>query len=423
MYKNYFKIALKVLLRRKMFTFISLFGICFTLTILLAATAVYTYKVISNPIEKNLSRTLFIKQVTFSQEKQHSMSAGPVMSYLIESSIKPLANTEMVAYCSRGSDTKTTYINNERVDIDTKQTDENFFKVLTFSFIEGRPYSEEEIEGGQKVAVICASLCQRLFGEGMALGKTITLNNETYRIIGVVKDIPKLFQTPYAQLWRPYNYASYMAEVQHKAYGTWAYLVMVVAKDKSGFDAIRAQFSQKISWLKPPDNFDKISAVMESSFDFTFGNFLYSSNFQIGNKANHDHLMRMVSICVILFLFLMIPLLNLTNLTVSRIFERASEIGVRKAFGATKRQMIGQFVYENLILTLLGGILGFGGAWLLLKGINSAGIMEIGSIGFSFRIVFYGFLVIVVFGIISGLYPALKMSKLQIVDTMKGGNK
>ncbi len=416
MFKNYLKIAIKVLLRRKMFTFISLFGISFTLTILLAATAIYTYKVVSNPIEKNLYRTLFLKQVIFTRD--HSMTSGPVMAYFIESSVKTIPNTELVSFCGGLCEKLTTYLNNDRIDIDTKITDENFYKAFTFEFLEGRSYSKEEIESGQKVVVICSSLSKRFFGESSALGKTITLNNETYRIVGIVKDVHKLFQTAYAQLWKPYNYATYMTEVQKKDFGNSAFLVMVIAKNKSQFESIRNQFDQRISWIKPPDKF-QIHARFETSFDFIFENFIHSSSFD----NNHDHLYRMISIFFILILFLMIPLLNLTNLSVSRIFERSSEIGVRKAFGATKRQMIGQFVYENLILTFLGGLLGFGGAWLLLKGINSAGIMEIGSIGINLRVGLYGFLVIILFGVISGLYPALKMSKLQIVDTMKGGNK
>lgn len=418
MFKNYLKIALKVLLRRKMFTFISLFGICFTLTILLAATAVYTSLVVSNPVEKNLSKTLFLNQVMFRNREKSTCTAGSVMAYLIESSIKPLANKEMISFCSSYCETLTTYIKNERIDIDTKETDENFYQVLTLKFLEGRPYSKRDIESGQKVAVICNSLSKRYFGDQTAIGKSITLNNESYRIVGVVKDVPKLYHTAYAQLWKPYNYTSYMTEVQNRNYGNWAYVVMVVAKSNSDFEAIRSQFAKRISWLKPPDNFYTIESELKSAFDLTFGGFLHPQF--AGNK---DYLKKITTIILILILFLMLPLLNLTNLTVSRIFERSSEIGVRKAFGATKRQMIIQFLYENLVVTFLGGILGFGGAQLLLIGINASGIMEIGSISFSYKILIYGLWVILVFGFVSGLYPAIKMSKLHIVDIMKGGNK
>ena len=57
---------------------------------------------------------------------------------------------------------------------------------------------------------------------------------------------------------------------------------------------------------------------------------------------------------------MLLPTVNLININVSRIMERASEIGVRKAFGASSRTLVGQFIVENLILTLVGGAVGFG---------------------------------------------------------------
>src|SRR5205807_3443579 len=57
-------------------------------------------------------------------------------------------------------------------------------------------------------------------------------------------------------------------------------------------------------------------------------------------------------------LFMLLPTINLVNINISRIIERASEIGVRKSFGASSGKLVMQFVFENIILTLLGGIIG-----------------------------------------------------------------
>src|SRR5205807_5372739 len=61
---------------------------------------------------------------------------------------------------------------------------------------------------------------------------------------------------------------------------------------------------------------------------------------------------------VFIFLFMLLPTINLVNINISRIMERSSEIGVRKAFGASSGKLVMQFVFENIILTLLGGIIG-----------------------------------------------------------------
>src|SRR6185295_18659181 len=74
-------------------------------------------------------------------------------------------------------------------------------------------------------------------------------------------------------------------------------------------------------------------------------------------------------------LFMLLPAINLVNINLSRILERSSEIGVRKAFGATSGTLVGQFVVENVFLTLLGGLLG----WILcaaaLAVLNGSGLI------------------------------------------------
>ncbi|NJK94071.1 MAG: FtsX-like permease family protein [Bacteroidales bacterium] len=193
---------------------------------------------------------------------------------------------------------------------------------------------------------------------------------------------------------------------------------MIIAKSKNDFDVIQMQLAQNLDRITPKDVF-KIHGKLKTPFQTNFGMF-YDDNL-FSNKS--ERIQKQVLIIFMISLFLMLPLLNLTSLTVSRIFERSSEIGVRKSFGATKHMMIWQFVYENIIVCLLGGVLGFCGAWLLLKGINAAGLMQIGAISFSYRILFYGLIVILAFGFLSGFYPAWKMSKLQITEALKGGNQ
>jgi putative ABC transport system permease protein len=120
------------------------------------------------------------------------------------------------------------------------------------------------------------------------------------------------------------------------------------------------------------------------------------------------------------FLFALLPAVNLVNLNTSRIMERASEIGVRKAFGARSRSLVGQFIVENLVLTLTGGALGFVLSWGCLVGLNASGLIPYAQFTMNLRVFVYGLGLAVFFGLLSGVYPAWRMSRLHPVAALKG---
>jgi putative ABC transport system permease protein len=100
--------------------------------------------------------------------------------------------------------------------------------------------------------------------------------------------------------------------------------------------------------------------------------------------------------------------------------ERASEIGVRKSFGASSKTLVGQFLVENIILTFIGGVIGFVLSTVILQIITSSGLIAYAEFHLNLRLFFYAFALIVFFGILSGVYPAWKMSRLQPVNALKG---
>jgi putative ABC transport system permease protein len=131
-------------------------------------------------------------------------------------------------------------------------------------------------------------------------------------------------------------------------------------------------------------------------------------------------MLRMI-ITAVALLFITLPTVNLVSINLSRIMERASEIGVRKAFGASSRTLVAQFVMENVVLTVIGGLLAFALATVVLAAISKAQFIPYAVFEVNLRIFAYGMLLAAFFGTVSGVYPAWRMSRMHPVNALRGG--
>jgi putative ABC transport system permease protein len=202
---------------------------------------------------------------------------------------------------------------------------------------------------------------------------------------------------------------------QHDMLGNFG--AIVLARSTSDFPALRREFAQNLTHFvfDDPKNFNRIVAGLDTTFEMVARN-------MIGNKVEADRVLILRTILfLVALLFVTLPVMNLVSINLSRILERASEIGVRKAFGASSRTLIGQFVVENVLLTLIGGGIGFVLSVLVLVAIRKTEIFPFAVFDVNPRIFAYGMGLAVVFGLISGVYPAWRMSRMQPVQALRGG--
>lgn len=410
---SYLKIAWKVLLRRKFFTAISLFGISFTLMILLVLVAVVDHFSGAHAPEKRIDQMAFVNAIQERFKDGGTMNT-PVSAYFIDKYVRTLKTPEMVALTSFTS-AATSFANNQTLTLDVRYTDANFWRVMDFDFLDGRPFSAAETNQRSRVCVINQHTARTYFGtvKGVA-GRTIEIGPYTYRISGVVPDVPVIRFYTSADVWVPYTLSNELFNDQRLE---GAFLAILLAPSASQVPAMRQEFDQVAKRIPIPDpqRMRKVSVhadpALTSVVRQTTGNV----------DSESDGMQLFLTICgALALLFMLLPALNLVNLNVTRILERSSEIGVRKAFGASRRVLVGQFLVENLVLALLGGALGLGLAAVVLRLLNESQFIAYSHFGLSWNAFAAGLGLTVVFGLMSGVYPAWKMARLNPVAALRG---
>jgi putative ABC transport system permease protein len=412
MLKNYLKMAIKVLLRRKFFTFISLFGIAFTLVVLMVVVAIFDSIFAPFPPEVNQERTLLCMRLNGRGPK--AMNSGPGYR-LLDRYTRNLPNVETTSFCTQ-TGAALYYRNGTKISLYQKRTDSEFWRIFQFHFIEGAPYSKDDVENGRYVAVINEATRQKFFGNRPAVGQTIEMDGPHYRVSGVVANVPIFRQVPFADIWIPIP-ATPNDSYKQDLIGGFIGIYMLHSKDD--IPAVKAEFNSVLRSIeKSQKGYTRIEGGLMTYFDF-ISNQLFLGYFMYDAESHAGILMT----CVItgMILFMLLPAVNLININVSRILERGSEIGVRKAFGASSNTLVGQFVVENILLSLIGGALGLFGAYLILGAIVRAGFIPYAEFSLNFRVFGYGFVLAAFFGLLSGIYPAWRMSRLHPAIALRGG--
>ena len=412
MLKNYIRIALKVLARRKFFTFISLFGISLTLLVLMVATAMLDHLFAPHHPETRLDRTLGFHTMAMVGD-QGRRSGQPGYAY-IDRYLRGIDGVERMTVIQQFSSV-TSFHNGRKVKSYLKRTDGEFWKIYDFRFLEGGPFSHADEENANFVAVINEATREKFFGEAPAVGKPIELDGQTFRVVGVVENVPITRLIPFGDVWVP------ISTNKTDAYrrSDWDnFGAVFLARTRADFPRIRQEVDDRVRNSKPAESetFHSVRGGADTLFETISRVFL-------GGFAERrsEHLMTIL--VVLALLFMLLPAVNLVNINLSRIMERSSEIGVRKAFGASSRTLVAQFVVENVILTLVGGLVGLILSALVLHGLNVSDVIPYSEFGVNLRIFIWGLALALTFGILSGVYPAWRMSRLNPVVALRGRSK
>ncbi len=413
MLRSHLKLALKVLRRRPFFTAVSLLGVGLTLLVLTVATALVDHVFAPFPPEVRQERTLLLSHLEL-RGKEARFRGWPGYG-LLDRHARDLPGVERVAIATL-AESAFSYRSGGRARSYLKRTDAEFWRVLSFDFVEGGPFTDDDVDKARRVAVINESTRERFFGNETALGRVIELDGDRYQVVGVVRDVPFLRLVPFADVWAPLTTQrsdAWRDEIRGRMIG------ILLARSATDFPAIKAEFRSRLADVDlSGTEFEAASAVPETAFESFARIFLSRGPGDDGAAA------RLGAILVGLALaFMLLPALNLVNLSMSRTLERASEIGVRRAFGASSLQLVGQLVLENVVLALLGGLGALVVAQVALRALTSSDLIPYADLSLNLRVFAWGMGFALVFGVLSGAWPAWRLSRLHPVEALRGGTR
>jgi putative ABC transport system permease protein len=292
----------------------------------------------------------------------------------------------------------------------------NLFRLLGAQLVLGRGFNEEEeIKGHSNVVVLSNAFWQRRFaGDNSVIGQSLTLDGETFTVIGVLspafKSPPELQADTRIDIWQGYGYDP--AEPNRGTHG-----VNVIALLRKGTSIEQAQAETSTI----------INRVISDHPEF----YPPASEFSTNLQTLHQNIVGDVRPALLVLLsavtvVLLIVCANVANLLLARGEARQKEIALRAELGASRARIIKQLLIESLLLGTIGGITGLVLArWGLdvLIALSPENIPRLSETTFDLRVVGFSILLSLLTAILFGLAPALKAVKFDLHTMLKEGGR
>lgn len=411
MFKNYFKIAIRKLMKNKVFSFINIVGLCVGITSCLLITLFVNYELNYDDFQKNGDR---IVRVIMEYSSNGNVNKGNFTSTKVGPSFKE--HFPEVENFVRMSLNKRVVKNGEKMFMEARfiYTDSTFFDMFSIQVLKG---DKKKLLSGPNSIVLSEIVAKKYFNNDNPVGKTIKVSTAgiDYVITGVINDCPKNSHIKYDFLA---SFSS-LGATQEETYWNANYTTYLLLKNTSS-----------IKTLQP-----KISAFMRSEMkdQFTDSDYLtyqLEPFMDIHLKSEYEgfesngSMIYIYIISAIALLILLLASFTFINLSTAASVERAKEIGIRKVVGAFKAQIFWQFIGESFLIVLLSTILSFLTSITLLPLFNELVDRDFTpSDILTVNYLFFSLLLGVLIGFLSGSYPALVISSFQPIKVLKGSFK
>ena len=362
MLKLYFKQAVELMKQNKLFSGIYIFGTALAIASTTILAVVIYLDIAPIYPDTNRDNVYYLEICSFKSKNDRGRYVSAYSYAAVNEWFYPLKNAKVVS-AEHESVNLIIKQDNKNYEIRGRYTDVNFFDVYHYKFIEGKPFSKADFDGELKKAVISDKTAEALFGTTTrAVGKTVKIGYQDYTVCGVIEEPSIIAGESFAQIIMPYtSKAGYRFKHSDLAY-VGNYTLRFVVENDVQAEALRAELV---------DIFNRFSnSNPDWEIDLNYLT-LRSAMRQSKDLEGWDELFETLAGSLLLIgvlILLLIPVLNLSGMISSRMDMRNMEMGVRKSFGATRSSLLKQVMWENLVLTIAGGIVGIVLCWLIIFG-------------------------------------------------------
>lgn len=439
MIKQYIKQAWQLMKQNRFFSFVYIIGTGLAISMVMVMAIAWHIRTANMAPEVNREKVLYATFLRYWQEKNGSKSSsnGYFGIRSAKECLLPLKSAKAVGVATDptvmsllAGDSYAQISGGDNVEkVSMMGTNDGFWKVFNFSFVDGKPFDEADFQSGMHRAVLSVSLARGLFGSEDVVGQTFLLDDVEYTISGVVKDVSAITPSVCANIWVPYTSLSSIAgtESNEKDASVGFLAGYILPADGVSQQEVVAELDGLIQRYNSTLQGGKIEQKFEPSSHKT--HVIYQFIGGIGEKKVTTIY---IILALLLFLFLLIPALNLSGLNASHMQDRMAELGVRKAFGANRKGVFVQILIENMLLMLPGGIVGLLLSYSLIaffqKLLLAPGIIAMlkGEVDtqlttgmlMNFSVFGYAFLACLVLNILSSMIPVWRAVRVNIIDAL-----
>ncbi len=400
----------------KMRSFLTMLGIIIGIAAIIAIVS--TIKGANEQIKENLigSGQNTVEVSLFQGEWEYEMDYGgipsgvPLITEEVMEEIKNISHVKNVScYLNRQTYGSVYYLNTELSGGNVRGVDIHYFDVCDYVMKMGRGFTEADFKEFRKVAVLDTDSAGALFEGENPIGKTVEIKKEPYTVIGVVTET-KVFEPVITSVEDYYTYAEEAVGSIYIPDTTWPIIFqydepqnVILQIDSTDNMTVAGKACADIlnSYLTPKDDSIKYKAkdLLEQA-----------QQMQELSTSTNTMLIWIAGISLI------VGGIGVMNIMLVSVTERTQEIGLKKAIGARRSKILGQFLTEAAVLTSLGGIIGVITGMILAELISYITAMPVaisvpaavGAVVFSMAI-----------GIVFGMLPSVKAANLNPIDALR----